>query len=173
MVLRVAFTFVMLQILSVPMLKTLGGLFVMVIAIKLATDGTKEAQIAARPNFWGSVFAIIVADATMSLDNVVAVAAAAQGSTRLVVFGLALCAPILMFGAGAILRVLDRFPFLVWGGAGLLGWIAGDLIASDPLWARFDLHAASIPKTAASLSGLLIVIAVGLLIRGATARKAR
>ena len=78
-----------------------------------------------------------------------------------------------MFGAGAILRLLDRFPFLVWGGAGLLGWIGGDLIASDPFWARFDRHGPAIPKTAASLTGLLIVIGVAALIRVVAAWKQR
>jgi predicted tellurium resistance membrane protein TerC len=73
----------------------------------------------------------------MSLDNVIAIAAAARGSTNLIVFGLLLSVPIVMFGAGALLKVLERFPVLVWAGAGLLGWVAGDMAAADPALPRF------------------------------------
>ena len=68
----------------------------------------------------------------MSLDNVLAIAAAAHGSSKLIIFGIVLSVPIVMFGAGFLLKVLERFPLLVWGGAGLLGWVAGEMMASDP-----------------------------------------
>jgi predicted tellurium resistance membrane protein TerC len=72
----------------------------------------------------------------MSLDNVIAIAAAAEGSMALTIFGLALSVPIVVFGAGLVMRLVKRFPFLVWAGAALLGWVAVDLIAEDPLWAK-------------------------------------
>lgn len=74
---------------------------------------------------------IIMADAVMSLDNVIAIAGAARGSAHLIIFGLVLSVPIVMFGAGFLLKTLERFPLLVWAGAALLGWVSGEMMASD------------------------------------------
>jgi YjbE family integral membrane protein len=165
--LRILCTLVVVQILAAPMLKTAGGLLLIVIAIKLATERADNAAVAAKPSFWSAVFSIIVADAAMSLDNVVAIAAASQGSFRLVVFGLALSGPILMFGATVTLRVLDRFPLLVWVGAGLLGWIAGDLIASDTYWGRFTPFEQPVPETAIAVVCAVFVLMIAHLIKQA------
>jgi predicted tellurium resistance membrane protein TerC len=81
-----------------------------------------------------AVMSIIAADAFMSLDNVLALAAAAKGAWRLIVFGLLLSAPLVMFGAGLLSNLITRFPLLVWAGAAILGWAGGELIAADPAW---------------------------------------
>jgi YjbE family integral membrane protein len=131
-VLRIAFTLVIVQLMTIPYLKIVGAALLLIVAVKLLIDETEHSDVKAKPNLWSAVGAIIMADAVMSLDNVIAIAAAARGSTTLIVFGLLLSVPIVMFGAGALLKVLERFPLLVWAGAGLLGWVAGDMAAADP-----------------------------------------
>lgn len=130
--LRIAFTLVIVQLMTIPYLKIVGAALLLIVAVKLLIDETEHSDVKAKPNLWSAVGAIIMADAVMSLDNVIAIAAAARGSTILIVFGLLLSVPIVMFGAGALLKVLERFPLLVWAGAGLLGWVAGDMAAADP-----------------------------------------
>ena len=131
-ILRIAFTLIVVELMDFPMLKALGALMLLLVAIKLLIDETEHSDVKAKPNLWGAVVSIIMADAVMSLDNVLAIAAAAHGSSKLIIFGIVLSVPIVMFGAGFLLKVLERFPALVWGGAGLLGWVAGEMMASDP-----------------------------------------
>lgn len=130
-ILRIAFTLVVVELMGIPYLRIVGSLMLLVVAIKLLIDETGHSDVTAKPDLWSAVGAIIMADAVMSLDNVLAIAAAARGSTQLIVFGLVLSVPIVMFGAGALLKALERFPILVWAGAGVLGWVAGDMTASD------------------------------------------
>ena len=137
--LRIGFTLAIVQLLHVPLLKTAGALLLLYVAIKLPHGDHDREDVEAKPNLWGAVMSIIVADAVMSLDNVLAIAAAAHGSMQLIVFGLALSAPLVMFGAGVLLKLLDRFPLLIWAGAGVLGWVAGGMAATDPFWTRFHL----------------------------------
>ncbi|WP_036283049.1 TerC family protein [Methylocystis sp. ATCC 49242] len=131
-VLRVVFTLIIVELMAVPLLKAFGAVLLLIVAVKLLIDETEHSDVKAKPNLMGAVVSIIMADAVMSLDNVIAIAAAARGSAQLIVFGLALSVPIVMFGAGFLLKVLERFPLLVWAGAGLLGWVAGDMAAADP-----------------------------------------
>jgi YjbE family integral membrane protein len=130
--LRVAFTILVVELLGLPFVKIAGGILLLWIAIELA--GTKETQreIAPASTLWSAIRIIAMADAVMSLDNMVAIAAAAKGSKLLILFGLALSIPLLVFGSATMLALFNRFPVLVWAGAALLGWIAGDLIGSDP-----------------------------------------
>jgi YjbE family integral membrane protein len=130
-ILRVAFTLLIVQIMSIPLLKTAGGLLLLGVAVKLLVDETDHSHVAAKPDLTSAVMSIIVADAVMSLDNVLAIAAAARGEMKLITFGLAVSVPIVMFGAGFLLHALERFPILVWAGAAVLGWVAGDMIGGD------------------------------------------
>ena len=124
-VLRIIFTAVVATVMALPYLKLAGGLALIVIAAKLLVpesrdeDGVKSAS-----HLWAAVQIVVVADIVMSLDNVIAVAAAANGSISLLILGLASSIPLI--------ALLDRLPVLVWAGAALLGWIAGDVIATDP-----------------------------------------
>lgn len=133
-VLRIAFTVIIVELLATPYLKIVGGLLLVWIAVKLVTDeaGDDESKIRTSDKLLAAVWTVTVADAVMSLDNVIAIAAVAKGDIALMVFGLAISIPLIVAGAGLILKVLDRLPALVWAGAALLGWVAGEMVMSDP-----------------------------------------
>jgi predicted tellurium resistance membrane protein TerC len=92
----------------------------------------EEGGVESASHLWAAVQIVVVADIVMSLDNVIAVAAAANGSVPLLILGLAISVPLIVAGAALIMALLNRLPILVWAGAALLGWIAGDVIATDP-----------------------------------------
>jgi YjbE family integral membrane protein len=130
--LRVFFTVILQYVLELPWLKLVGGILLLWIAIKLLTqDEADEADIHGSDNLWGAVRTVAIADVVMSLDNVLAIAAAAKGNTGLIIFGLAISIPLIVAGATLIMALLTRYPVLVWAGAALLGWIAGELIVDD------------------------------------------
>jgi YjbE family integral membrane protein len=163
--LRVIFTIMVTGLLSIPFLKIVGGLLLLWISIKLLIDDDDIDDIHAAPSLWRAVWTIVVADLVMSLDNVIAIAAAANGSISLIVFGLALSVPLIAFGANLLVGLIERFPILVWGGAALLGWVAGQVIIEDPSWpaniARLLARGAFILPSV----GTAFVLAVGSLIR--------
>jgi len=132
--LRVAFCLVITTLLQIPYLKMVGGLLLLYIGVKLVMPESEshEGGIAAKSHVWGAIRTILIADAVMSLDNVVAIAAAAHGSALLIAFGLAISIPLIVFGSQIVLRFLNRFPILVVLGGGLLGWIAAEIMVSDP-----------------------------------------
>jgi YjbE family integral membrane protein len=132
-VLLILFTGIVATLMSLPYLKLVGGLALLVIAAKLLVPEDENDEIAAGTTLWHAVRIVVIADIIMSLDNVIAVAAAAQGQYSLLIIGLAVSIPMIIAGAALIMLVLDRYPVLVWLGAMLLGWIAGDVIASDPV----------------------------------------
>ncbi len=130
--LRIFFTVILQYVLELPWLKLVGGILLLWIAIKLLTqDEADEADIHGSDNLWGAVRTVAIADIVMSLDNVLAIAAAAKGNTGLIIFGLAISIPLIVAGATLIMALLTRYPILVWAGAALLGWIAGELIVDD------------------------------------------
>ena len=153
--LRIAFALVVSSLLAVPFLRIVGGLLLVSIAVKLAV-GEEEADpsVAESATLWRAVRTIAVADAVMSLDNVVAVAAAARGHAALFVFGLVLSIPLIIMGASLITALLLRFPVVVWAGAALLGWIAGEMIVADPAIAD------QIPPALHATPGAGIVVAI-------------
>jgi YjbE family integral membrane protein len=132
-VLLIAFTGIVATLMSLPYLKLVGGVALLVIAAKLLVPEDEGDEIAAGTTLWHAIRIVVIADIVMSLDNVIAVAAAANGQLSLLILGLAISIPMIIAGAALIMLVLDRFPLLVWFGAMLLGWIAGDVIASDPV----------------------------------------
>ena len=131
-VLLIAFTGIVATLMSLPYLKLIGGLALIVIAAKLLVPKDENDEIAAGTTLWQAIRIVVIADIIMSLDNVIAVAAAANGQISLLALGLAISIPMIIAGAALIMLVLDRFPLLVFFGAMLLGWIAGDVIATDP-----------------------------------------
>ena len=131
-VLLIAFTGIVATLMALPYLKLVGGLALLVIATKLLVPEDESDEIAAGTTLWHAIRIVVIADVIMSLDNVIAVAAAANGQFSLLILGLAVSIPMIVAGAALIMLVLDRFPILVWLGATLLGWIAGDVIESDP-----------------------------------------
>jgi YjbE family integral membrane protein len=131
-VLLIAFTGVVATLMVLPYLKLVGGLALLVIAARLLVPEGEGDNVTAGTSLWHAIRIVVIADIIMSLDNVIAVAAAANGELQLLVLGLAISIPIIIAGAALIMMVLDRLPILVWLGAILLGWIAGDVIATDP-----------------------------------------
>jgi YjbE family integral membrane protein len=131
-VLLIAFTGIVARLMVLPYLKLVGGLALLVIAAKLLVPDDEGDDVTAGTSLWHAIRIVVIADIVMSLDNVIAVAAAANGQLELLILGLAISIPMIVAGAALIMLVLDRFPILVWLGATLLGWIAGDVIATDP-----------------------------------------
>ena len=119
---------------ALPFVKLVGGAALLVIAAKLLVpDEVDEKGVPSASHVWAAVQIVAVADIVMSLDNVIAVAAAANGSVPLLILGLVVSVPLIVAGAALIMALLNRLPVLVWAGAALLGWIAGDVIATDPV----------------------------------------
>jgi YjbE family integral membrane protein len=132
-ILRIIFTGIVATLMELPYLKLVGGLALIVIAAKLLVPEPEDEEgVKSASHLWAAVQIVVVADIVMSLDNVIAVAAAANGSVPLLILGLAISVPLIVAGAALIMALLTRLPLLVWAGAALLGWIAGDVIATDP-----------------------------------------
>jgi YjbE family integral membrane protein len=132
-VLRIIFTGIVATLMELPYLKLAGGLALLVIAAKLLVPEQEEEDgVESATHLWAAIQIVVVADIVMSLDNVIAVAAAANGSVPLLILGLAISIPLIVAGAALIMALLTRMPILVWAGAALLGWIAGDVMATDP-----------------------------------------
>jgi YjbE family integral membrane protein len=131
--LRIIFTGIVVSLMALPFLKLVGGLALLYIAAKLLVpEHEGEGDVDAAAHLWAAVRIVAIADIVMSLDNVIAVAAAANGSIPLLVIGLAISVPLIVAGAALIMALLTRLPALVWAGAGLLGWVAGEVMATDP-----------------------------------------
>ena len=132
-VIRVAITFVVAQLLLIPFLSAIGGLLVGWIAVKLLLDqkAVDESHGQAAKDFWHAIWIIAVADFIMSTDNILAIGGASGGDFGLILFGLGLSIPIIMFCAGWIARLMDLYPGLVYVGAGVLGWTAGHMVVND------------------------------------------
>src|ERR1700726_2227504 len=131
-ILLIVFTGIVATLMVLPYLKLAGGLALLAIAAKLLVPEDEGDDVTAGTSLWHAVRIVVIADIVMSLDNVIAVAAAANGQLSLLILGLAISIPMIIAGAALIMMVLDRFPILVWLGATLLGWIAGDVIETDP-----------------------------------------
>src|SRR6185437_7418165 len=129
--LRIVFCAVIGLLLAVPYLKLAGGALLLWIGVKLAAGDEEASEVRAHEGLWAAIWTIVVADAVMSLDNAIAIAAAAKGDLALIAAGLVLSIPIIVFGASLIARLLDRLPWLGLIGAALIGWIAGEVIADD------------------------------------------
>jgi len=161
--LRVVLIFFALQLLRIPFLKIVGGLLLLWIGVKLLMPQQEDGhEIDAAEHLFGAVKTIILADAVMSLDNVIGIAAAAKDHVGLVVFGLIISVPIIVWGSRFVLVLMDRFPAVIVGGAALLGWIAGDMIAHDVVVKeRVAQWLPGLLGYAAPVTGALLVVAVG------------
>src|SRR5260221_3747685 len=131
-VLLIAFTGIVAKLMVLPYLKLVGGLALLVIAARLLVPEDEGDDVTAGTSLWHAIRIVVIADIVMSLDNVIAVAAAANGQLPLLILGLAISIPMIIAGAALIMMSVDRMQSLVWLGAALLGWIGGDVIATDP-----------------------------------------
>jgi YjbE family integral membrane protein len=130
-VLRVLLTLFAVALLTLPWLKIVGSLLLFWIGIKLLIPEEGDADIKASDQLLAAIKTILVADLVMSLDNVIAVAAAARGSVVLLILGLAISIPLVIFGATLLLKLMERFPVIITIGAGLIGWVAGEMLVAD------------------------------------------
>ncbi|OFX02613.1 MAG: hypothetical protein A3D94_15305 [Alphaproteobacteria bacterium RIFCSPHIGHO2_12_FULL_66_14] len=161
-VLRIIFVLIVDLLLQISYLKLIGGLLLLWIGIKLVQGEEEHGDgVKAEGSLWGAIRTIIIADAVMSLDNAIAIAAAAHGNTTLIVLGLLISIPLIIFGATLIMALLQRFPIIVIAGGGLLGWIAGEVLATDPAYAQ--QLAAMVPnaKMVFEIGGAVITVALG------------
>ncbi len=169
--LRVALIFFAVQLLQIPFLKITGGLLLLWIGVKLLMpqqeSGTHEIDTST--HLLGAIRTIILADAVMSLDNVIGIAAAARDHLGLVVFGLLISVPIIVWGRRVVLRLMDRFPIVIVGGAALLGWIAGEMLIHDVAVKDQVMARAAWLAYAAPIAGAGLVVVIG---RLASRRKA-
>ena len=171
--LRVVFAGLVTTLMQIAYLKLIGGVLLLWIAVKLLgpEENGKSNEVQAVDNLWRAIRIVAIADVVMSLDNVIAIAAVAERfeaphNYALLMFGLAVSIPLIMAGAALVMALLERFPIVVWAGAALLGWIAGEIIAKDPLFtANLDEATAHTVEIIGATLGALFVIAAGLLRR--------
>jgi YjbE family integral membrane protein len=171
-VLRILLTVVAAALLALPYLQIAGGLLLLWIGVQLLGDEDEgEGEAKEYGSMMAAVRTILIADLVMSLDNVIAVAAAAQGSMTLLVLGLAISIPLVIFGSTLMIKLMERFPIIVVLGAGLIGWvggetIVGDSVLKDVLAGRPWLH------YAAAVAGAAFVVVVGKLLQARSQVKA-
>ena len=160
--LRIVLIFFALQLLAMPWLKIVGALLLFWIGVKLLLpeDGG-HGEVAASTTLAGAIKTIVVADAVMSLDNVIAVAGAANGSLLLVSLGILVSIPIVVWGSQLVLKLMDRYPAVITAGGALLGWIGGGMIVTDPALPAGLLDPIPYARTLAALAGAALVIVVG------------
>ena len=161
--LRVVLIFFALQLLLLPFLKMVGALLLVWIGVKLMQpeDEDGHGNIEGSTHLLGAIKTIVIADAVMSLDNVIAVAGAAKGDLGLVIFGIVISIPIIVWGSKFVLKLMDRFPVVITLGAALLGWIAGGMAVGDVV---VEPYVAGLPgwlHYPTSIAGALFVVALG------------
>ena len=174
-VMRIALTILAAEMLKWPYLKIIGGLLLLYIGVSLMLEDNEEeggSNDNANAGMLAAVRTILIADLVMSLDNVLAVAAAAKGNTALLIIGLAISIPLIVFGSTLLLKIMERFPIIITVGAALLGFLAGEMLLTDPaVTARFGELSHGIVNTAGAIGAALVVV-IGLYLQKRHAAKA-
>jgi len=153
------------DILATPLLAAAGGVVLLWIAFKLVAANDDSREISAKGTLWAAIATIGWADASMSLDNVIALAGISHGNWPLTVLGISISIPFVIFGSVVISWVLKRLPVLVWAGAALLGWVAGEIIATDKVVSDLAGGQYISLLLAAPLVGAVLVLVAGSLVR--------
>ena len=160
--LRLVFVAIVSVLLRVPLLQLVGGMLLAWIALKLVRPETGgDADVRRGSSLWEAIWIIIVADVTMSLDNVLAIAATAHGDFMLVMFGIGLSLPIVVWGAGLLAHLMNRHTWIVWLGGGLLGYVAGEMVIEDPIVSRWLGSTAPVLHLAAPIALGVVVTGIG------------
>ncbi|MCI0430655.1 MAG: TerC family protein [Rhodospirillales bacterium] len=173
--LRIVFAIFIAYLLDIRYLKLLGGLLLFWIAVKMILPEEQDehgAHEGSTANLWAAVRTIVIADAVMSLDNVIAIAAAAKGSVALLVIGLAISMPLVIFGSALILKILNRLPILIWAGGALLGYIAGEVVVTDPGLAHW-VEGAEWLHLGAPIAGAVLTVLIAVTIGRLRAQRDR
>jgi YjbE family integral membrane protein len=164
--LRIALTVVAVKLLTMPYLQIVGGVLLLYIGVQLLSDqGDGEGEEKVHGSLLAAIRTILIADLVMSLDNVIGVAAAADGSMLLLVLGLAISIPMVVFGSTMMIRLMERFPVVVTLGAALIGWVGGETIANDTILAPL-LHDHAWLHQASPVLGAALVLALGRWLQG-------
>lgn len=164
--LRIALTVVAVKLLTMPYLQIVGGVLLLYIGVQLLSDqGDGEGEEKVHGSLLAAIRTILIADLVMSLDNVIGVAAAAHGSMLLLVLGLAISIPMVVFGSTMMIRLMERFPVVVTLGAALIGWVGGETIANDTILAPL-LHDHAWLHQASPVLGAALVLALGRWLQG-------
>jgi YjbE family integral membrane protein len=162
---RIAFTAAVVYLMTIPYLKLFGSVLLFWIAVKLLVpeegDSEGEGKVKAGSTMWGAIGTIMIADAVMSLDNVIGIAAAAKDSMMLIVIGLSISIPLVVYGSALMIKLLDRYPILVIGGGALLGWVAGDIAVTDPAIESYLAPYQPMIHYAIGIGGAILVVLAG------------
>lgn len=158
--LRLVLTFFAVYLLELPYLKLIGAALLLWIGIGLLRGDDEDSDLAAHANLAAAIKTIVVADLVMSLDNVIGVAAAAKGNILLLVIGLVISIPLIVFGSTIILKLMSRFPVIITVGAALLGWVAGEMAVSDVVLSTWAAKVHTL-RLVAPAAGALLVVAAG------------
>jgi YjbE family integral membrane protein len=170
-VLRILLTIVAVQLLAMPYLQIVGGILLLYIGVQLLGDEDEgEGEAKEHGSLMAAVRTILIADLVMSLDNVIAVAAAAKGSFLLLILGLAISIPLVIFGSTLMIKLMERFPVIVVIGAGLIGWVAGEAIVNDNVLKGL-VEANRWLHYAGPALGAAFVVGVGKLVQARAARQ--
>jgi len=161
-VLRIVLTIVAVKLLEFPFLKLVGGAALLWIAVKLLVpEDEDDGEVEASTQLWGAIKTILIADLVMSTDNVIAVAAAAKGSVVLLVLGLVISIPLVVFGATMLMVLMERYPIIITLGAAVLGWTAGEMGVTDPALAEWVKANAHWLDWIAPAVGAVVVVVIG------------
>ena len=173
-IIRLIMTFIAVWLLTIPYLQVIGGLILLPIAVKLLVPEEHHDDVKASDNLMGAIKTIIIADAAMGVDNVLAIAGASHGSFLLVAIGFLVSIPIIVGGSTIIGRLMDRFPVILYAGAGLLGWTAGSMIGHDKiLGPMIESSVGAWAPLAIQIFLAVGVIAVGLVLSRSVTAKAQ
>jgi YjbE family integral membrane protein len=171
-ILRIVFTIFIAYLMGKPYLKLVGGALLFWVAVKMLQPEEEGGdEVKSSSTIWAAVRTIVIADAVMSLDNVIAIAAAAGDNKALLVIGLLISMPLVIFGSAMLLKLLTRFPLLVTAGGALLGWIAGDVMITDPVLVEWVEQHAPALHTAVPAAGAAAVVLIGYVLSRLTARR--
>jgi len=171
-VMRLGLTFFAVMLLSQPYLKLVGAALLLWIGVGLVKGGDDNDDLKAHSNLAAAIKTIIVADLVMSLDNVIGVAAAAKGNVALLVIGLVISIPLIIYGSTVILKLMTRYPMIVTIGAALLGWVAGEMAVSDPVLAGWMAGHGTLHMLAPAAGALLVVLVGTWVVRRASEQQA-
>jgi YjbE family integral membrane protein len=168
-VMRIVLTIIAVEMLKWPYLKIIGAILLFWIAIKLLVPEEDDENVESSDNLMKAIKTILIADLVMSLDNVIGVAAAAKGNLILLILGLAISIPIVIFGATMLMKLMEKWPVIITIGAGLLGWVAGEMLVTDPAWSNWlnatfpwlHVHIGKVDFSWVQVAGAVFVIMVG------------
>ena len=171
-VMRIILTLFAVKLLELEWLKLIGSVLLLWIGVKLLLPEDGDEDIEASDNLWAAIKTILIADLVMSLDNVIAVAAAAGGHWGLLIIGLAISIPLVIFGATLLLKLMERWPIIITIGAGLLGFVAGEMAWEDGAISGFTSQFPPMAKYVLAVAGAIFVVGLGRILSGRTLKQA-